>query len=83
MQAGSLEQIMNVFLELFTSLPKLTKERISSSLVDVADILIGSGALTRAIENGWADYGMTLFNVVKAEVFKSKDVKKLLSAIKL
>ncbi|KAJ3308791.1 hypothetical protein HDU76_003808 [Blyttiomyces sp. JEL0837] len=78
---------LNAFLDSFLLLYQLpsteTKERIMAPLIEVTDVLIGGGIVTKACtECGWQGLD-GLFDAVKKAVFKSKDVKKLTAAIKV
>ncbi|KAJ3217696.1 hypothetical protein HDU67_007392 [Dinochytrium kinnereticum] len=84
----TLPEVLDSFLGLFEdeNLPmgRETRERVSLSLLEVADVLVGCGAVLRAVEGcGWARGGVGVFERCKKEVFKSKDVKKIVSAIKV
>ncbi|KAJ3414764.1 hypothetical protein HDV05_006103 [Chytridiales sp. JEL 0842] len=59
------------------------KERVSTPLIEVADILIGSYAVAKVVEAGWIEGATRLFEAVKAEVLGSKDVKKLMAGLKV
>ncbi|KAJ3104846.1 hypothetical protein HDU97_008816 [Phlyctochytrium planicorne] len=81
---GLLDAFTSLFLEENLPMGKETRERVSASLIEVTDVLIGSGAVTKAVESGWTENGVgVLFDRVKKEVFKSKDVKKVVAAIKV
>ncbi|KAJ3074663.1 hypothetical protein HDU98_010659, partial [Podochytrium sp. JEL0797] len=75
------------FLRDFTSVfakPAGIRDRISVSLIEVTDVLVGCGAVARVLE---APQGLKevegLFDAVKKEVVRCKDVKKVLAAIKV
>ncbi|KAI8620187.1 tubulin folding cofactor D C terminal-domain-containing protein [Chytriomyces sp. MP71] len=77
----SLESLISDFVSMF-SRPAYIKDRISVSLIEVTDVLIGCGAVAKIVEDDM-DGVNKLFDAVKREVFKCRDVKKLLAAIKV
>ncbi|KAI8838863.1 tubulin folding cofactor D C terminal-domain-containing protein [Chytriomyces cf. hyalinus JEL632] len=77
----SLKQFVVAFMALFAR-PAHVKDRISVSLIEVTDVLIGCGAISKIVGHAMEDASL-LFGCVKKEVFKSRDVKKLLAAIKV
>ncbi|KAI9324905.1 armadillo-type protein [Zopfochytrium polystomum] len=81
-----LREVLDGFVDLLSSLgaQRETKERVLTAAVEVCDVLIGSGAVTKAVdEDGWGDGARRLFETVKKEVGRSKDVKKVLAAVKV
>ncbi|KAJ3289980.1 hypothetical protein HDU79_003644 [Rhizoclosmatium sp. JEL0117] len=80
----SLQTMLKDFTALFSK-PSYIKDRISVSLIEVTDVLIGCGAVARVVADSdeWISTVSNLFDVVKKEVFKCKDVKKVLAAIKV
>ncbi|KAJ3175212.1 hypothetical protein HK101_010715 [Irineochytrium annulatum] len=80
----TLPMLLDLFVSVFTDTGTVTRERLSPSLLEVADLLIGSGCVAKAVEEtGWGDGALKLFEVVKAEVNRSKDVKKMVTALKI
>ncbi|KAJ3354846.1 hypothetical protein HDU83_004519 [Entophlyctis luteolus] len=76
------------FLVDFTSLYRELRhirDRISVSLLETTDVLVGCGVLAKFVSSGSAWHGVAseLVDAVKAEAFKSRDVKKLLAAMKV
>jgi hypothetical protein len=80
----TLLDILDSYLALFTYIPAAQKDRVSSPLLEVADLLIGSGALAKAVDSGsWVDGAARFFESIKGEVVGSKDVKKLTAGLKV
>jgi tubulin-specific chaperone D len=80
----TLPSLLDTFLTLFSSLPADTKERVAMPLLEVTDVLIGSGVVGNVVSQKFWTQGISnLFDCVKREVLKSRDVKKLSSAIKV
>ncbi|TPX61395.1 hypothetical protein SpCBS45565_g07278 [Spizellomyces sp. 'palustris'] len=74
----NLGDLFAALLEVFRQYQR--HDRVSKPLLDVIDLLFGSGAIARFYN---AQFYQELYDLVKKEVFKSKDVKKLLSGIKV
>ncbi|KAJ3112039.1 hypothetical protein HK100_002466 [Physocladia obscura] len=80
----TLQSFFGNFVELFSK-PQYIKDRISVALIEVTDVLIGCGAIAKIAGDGekWIGAVTKLSDVIKKEVFKCRDVKKLLAAIKV
>ncbi|KAI9341915.1 tubulin folding cofactor D C terminal-domain-containing protein [Obelidium mucronatum] len=86
----SLQILLRDFTALFSQ-PTYIKDRISVSLIEVTDVLVGCGAISKIASGDggggggseWIGVVNDLFDAVKKEVFKCKDVKKVLAAIKV
>ncbi|KND02583.1 uncharacterized protein SPPG_03041 [Spizellomyces punctatus DAOM BR117] len=74
----NLGDLFAALLEVFRQYQR--RDRVSKPLLDVIDLLFGSGAMARYYN---VQFYQDLYDLVKKEVFKSKDVKKLLSGIKV
>ncbi|KAI8844719.1 armadillo-type protein [Chytridium lagenaria] len=68
---GLLESFQELFDDDNLPMGKETRERVSASLLEVCDVLIGCGAIGRAVEEGgWTDGALKLFEKIKREVFE-------------
>ncbi|TPX62107.1 hypothetical protein PhCBS80983_g00682 [Powellomyces hirtus] len=74
----TLGDLFDALLQVFRQYHR--QDRVSMCILETLDLLFGCGAIARC---GDAALYETLFTLVKQEVFKSKDVKKLLAGIKV
>ncbi|CEP19812.1 hypothetical protein [Parasitella parasitica] len=74
----SLEAIFTTLLDIAIKYEK--QDRVTIPLLDVLGLLYESGTLTKIFNNA---LHMKLFTIVKKETFKSRNVHKLLSSIKV
>ncbi|KAI9485376.1 MAG: armadillo-type protein [Benjaminiella poitrasii] len=75
---ASLETIFSILLDIFVKYEK--QDRITLPLLDVLGFLYESGTLANV---GNVNLHLKLFMLVKKEVFKCRNIRKLLSSVKL
>ncbi|KAI7897840.1 armadillo-type protein [Cokeromyces recurvatus] len=73
-----LSDIFNILLDIFVKYEK--QDRVTMPLLDVLGLLYESGTLTKIEQE---NLHLKLFTLVRKEVFKCRNIRKLLSAVKL
>jgi hypothetical protein len=73
---------MDVFMSVFEK--NMKKDRVSNSILNTLDVLIAGGVFeTVGFEDRIVSLINKLFELIRKELFKSKDAKKLISGIKV